>query len=215
MTKETYVKTVIKKIKCSGAKKKEIRQQLLSDIAAASENGETFDRIAARMGAPASIAAEFNENISAMELKKFKRGKNMKIGSLVSALLVLFILGIYWVLPKGAELEKGAVFNERMVKAQMKNVITWVEEEDYAQLREHSIPVLQSSFKGNAFSQAKAIISADWGKQVSYGNFYLTQLRQMGKKYAVGQVTVSYENTNVTYTLTFDEDLKLAGIYIK
>lgn len=35
------------------------------------------------------------------------------------------------------------------------------------------------------------------------------------EKYVVGQVTVNYENTNVTYTITFDEDLKLAGLYMK
>lgn len=215
MTRETYVKAIIKKIKCSGAKKKEIRQQLLSDISMAQENGESLDQIIARMGTPALVAAEFNENMSSEEIKKHKRAKKLKIGGLIFVILALLVSGIYWFLPKGSELEKGGIFKEQMVRAQMQNVITWVEEEDYEALREHSISLLQPSFTGNSFSQAKATISEDWGEQKAYGNFYLFQLHQMGKKYAVGQVTVSYENTNVTYTLTFDEDLNLAGLYIK
>lgn len=215
MTRETYVKAVIKKIKCSNAKKRKIRQQLLSDIGTAQENGETFEQIAKRMGPPASVAAEFNENMASDEIKKYRRSKRLKIGVLVTALLLLIAFGIYWVLPKSIELEKGGTFNERKVKAQMQNVIEWAGSDDYDQLKEISIPLLKSTFEDGSFYQAKASISKDWGEQKDYGKFYMVQLRQMGKVYAVGQVTVNYENTSVTYTLTFDRDLKLAGIYMK
>lgn len=215
MTMEKYVKTIIKKIKCSPGRRKEIRQQLLSEISAAKENGEELSQIIARMGPAASVAAEFNENISSEELKKYKRGKRLKIGGLIGVILVLLVFGIYWVLPKGAELEKGGLFKERMVRAQMQNVIDWVDAEDYEALKEHSIPLLKSTFEGDTFSQAKATLSDNWGTRKVVGNFYLAQFTQMGKTYALGQVTVSYENVSVTYTLTLDTDLQLAGIYIR
>lgn len=215
MTAETYVKKIAGRLKCPGDKRREIRQQLLSDISTALDNGETLAQIMARMGAPASVAAEFNENRTPSEIKKYKRTRRLKISSLITVVLILLIFGIYWILPKGAELEKDGIFKERMVKAQMQNVIEWVGSEDYEQLKKISIPLLKSTFEDDSFSQAKASISEDWGEQKTYGKFYMTQLQQMGKSYAVCQVTVNYENTSVTYTLTFDRDLKLAGIYIK
>lgn len=215
MTAETYVKKITGRLKCSGEKRKEIRQQLLSDVSTALENGETLAQIMVRMGAPASVAAEFNENMPPAEIKKYKRTKTIKTSGLIVLILALLAFGIYWVLPKGTELEKGGIFKERMVKAQMQNVIEWVGSEDYEQLKKISIPLLKPTFENDSFSQAKASISEDWGAQKTYGKFYMTQLRQMGKNYAVGQVTVTYENTSVTYTLTFDRELKLAGIYIK
>lgn len=215
MTAETYVKKIAGRLKCSGKKRKEIRRQLLSDISTAQENGETLEQVTARMGAPASAAAEFNENMPSGEVQKYKRAKKLKIGGLILLILFLLAFGIYWILPKGEKLEKGGIFQERTVRAQMENVIGWVGSEDYEQLKELSIPLLKSTFEGDTFSKAKASISEDWGEQKTYGKFYMVQMRQMGKTYAVGQVTVNYENISVTYTLTFDRDLQLAGIYMK
>ena len=73
MNQEKYVIAVLKKLKCSGSKKKEIRKELESDIAAALENGESLEEIMARMGSPASLAGEFNDNFSKEEITAFKR----------------------------------------------------------------------------------------------------------------------------------------------
>lgn len=215
MTVEKYVRTIVKKVKCSGKKRKEIKQQLLSDISMAQENGESLSLIMERMGTTAAVAAEFNENMPYSEVKRYKHSKGLKLGGLILAILIFLCLGIYWLLPKTYEIGAEGIFKESLVKAQMQNIIEWVDDEDYSQLKEHSIPLLQSTFEGNTFSQAKATISENWGDFKSYGHFYLSQIKQQGKNYAVGQVTVTYENVSVTYTLTFDEDLNLAGIYIK
>ncbi len=41
------------------------------------------------------------------------------------------------------------------------------------------------------------------------------EVLQRGKYFAVCQVTVTYENTSVTYTISFDESMKIAGLYMK
>lgn len=215
MTEEKYVKSIVKKVKCSGRKRKEIKAQLLSDISMAKENGESLASIMERMGSCSAVAGEFNENMTPLEVKKYKRSRNLKLVGLIPAILILFCLCIYWLLPKAEAIEKGGVFKESLVKAQMENVITWVGEDDYEQLEDISISVLKPTFEGNTFPQAKASISEDWGEFKSYGKFYFSQIKQQGKTYAVGQVTVNYENTNVTYTITFDKDLNLAGLYIQ
>ena len=43
----------------------------------------------------------------------------------------------------------------------------------------------------------------------------MSEIRQNGQRYVVVQVAVTYENVNVTYTITFDENMKLAGLYMK
>ena len=69
MTTENYVNAIVKQLKCSRRKRKEIKQQLLSDIAAAIENGETAAAIMARMGSAKEAAAELNQNLR-------RQGKN-------------------------------------------------------------------------------------------------------------------------------------------
>lgn len=215
MTMEKYVKAIVRKLKCSGSKRKEIKQQLLSDISLAQENGEELTQIIKRMGTIGEIAAEFNENMPPEEIKKYKRTRIFGITGLVLVLIAVIVFGVYWFLPKLEKVGDGSDFEEVLVKAQMKNVIEWVGNDDYDQLIEHSIPLLQSTFEETSFREAKAIISEDWGTLQSYGHFYLTQIEQQGKKYVLGQVTVTYENTGVSYTITLDEDLNLAGIYMK
>ncbi len=90
MMMKKYVKRIIIKLKCSGKKRKEIKQQLLSDISISLENGE----------------------------------------------------------PIG----KDGVFKESLAKAQMKNIITWVNEENYDELKEHSISLLQPTWNGKTDS---------------------------------------------------------------
>ena len=48
MTAEKYVNAVVKKVKCSKSQREEFRQQLLSDISVAKEQGEQIEKILGR-----------------------------------------------------------------------------------------------------------------------------------------------------------------------
>ena len=59
------------------------------------------------------------------------------------------------------------------------------------------------------------LATADFGDFQSFGEFYISEAKQGSKRFAMVQVGVSYTKTSITYTLTFDEEMKLAGFYIK
>ena len=73
MTAEKYVNAIIKKVKCGKEKRQEIKEQLLSDISIALEQGETLEEIINHMGSVQEMAAEFNENLSGEEHRKYSQ----------------------------------------------------------------------------------------------------------------------------------------------
>jgi hypothetical protein len=216
MNQKTYIKKVCKQLKCTRTKRIEIAKQLESDITSAMANGETMEQIVERMGAPKDIAAEFNENLSEEEIKRAKRAKKITIaGIIVVVLLILGLLG-YWAVPKSKPLEESSIFDVEQVESKSMAVILALNMEDYDALQEEYAdenmkPILTKEYMDNV----KAGFDLDWKSNVSYGNAYAVEVSQLGKIYAVVQMTVGYGENNVTYTLSFDSDYKLAGLYMK
>lgn len=215
MNAEKYVDSVVRKVRCGREKRKEIRQQLLSDISAELEEGETLEHVIGRMGSAAEAAEEFNQNLPEAELKRYRRGKRWKISGCIAVALVLIACGIYWFLPKTYELSKGEYFDAKTVEAGMQEVIAELDRGDYEAMQANATEEMQPVLTAEYMESAKATVSDDWGAFQAYGTAYMMQIKQQGKRFAVGQMTVSYENASVTYTLTFDEDMKLAGLFIK
>lgn len=58
-------------------------------------------------------------------------------------------------------------------------------------------------------------IGDDWGPQVSIGKKYIAEVHQGWNQYATVQINIGYENANVTYTLSFDDEYRLIGLYMK
>ena len=63
--------------------------------------------------------------------------------------------------------------------------------------------------------EAKKTIGDDWGTFRNFGKTYMTEIGQDGQSFAMVQMNASYDNVSVIYTLTFDAEMKLAGIYMK
>lgn len=219
MTKEKYVKEVVKKLKCSKEKKKEIAKQLESDMQIAVENGEAIENIIESMGAPECIAAEFNANLTEAEVAAVKKAKEQKriiIVAAVIAVLVIIIFVAYWWLPKGKLIEESETFNIEEVENQAELLISLFDAEDYEEMINLSIEEAKTGDFKKALEGAKEQINSDeWGAFQSFGTSYTTEIEQMGKKYVLVQMNAVYENTSVTYTITLDEDLMLTGFYVK
>lgn len=219
MTKEKYVKEVVKKLKCPKVKKKEIAKQLEADILSAMENGETMESIMESMGTPECISEEFNANLSEAEIAAAKRAKKWKIAISVIAVIGILAMiggGIYWWLPKGKMVTESENFNEEEVEKQAELIILLFDAEDYEGIINLSVDEAKENGFKEALEGAKAqISSSDWGTFQAFGTSYTAEVEQMGKKYAVVQVNAVYDNTSVTYTITFDENLLLAGFYIR
>ncbi|MCI5711811.1 MAG: DUF3887 domain-containing protein [Roseburia sp.] len=215
MTAEQYVNRIGKKIKCSGKKKKEIKRQILSDVLVAMENGETVDDIMKHMGSIDEVAFEFNQNLSEEEQKTYARArKRNRILTILGIVIVLFGL-IYWMLPKTAEIESSGVFAKDALENQTKWVIEKLDNNDFEALETESIGEMKKALNPEVIEDARRQVGSDWGEIQSFGDFYMSEIRQRGQRYAVVQVAVMYENVEVTYTITFDENMKLAGLYMK
>lgn len=215
MNQEQYIKAILKKLKCGGEKKKEIRKELESDIAGAREAGETMEEIMKRMGDASFVAAEFNNSFTEKELAKARRKKILTITISILIILTAIFAAGFWAIPKSYPLAKNGSYAEEEVIERAKLIITYFNEEDYDSLAANSNTQMKKYMTKESLEGAKAYISDDWGPFLTYGNAYTCEIIQMGKSYVVVQLTATYENTAVTYTLNFDQNLDLAGFYMK
>ena len=215
MKAEKYAGQVTKYLKCSGGRKKEIKKQITSDIQAAVEEGSPLEQVIRDMGEPKELAAEFNESFSEAEQKAARRSKRGKIIAAVLIALGALALLVWWALPKMKYLSDSKIFSEEQVRERAEQILVMFHVEDESGMRTyHSEPMSEIMTQEN-MAQMKLFIGDEWGEMNNIGNSYLIEISQMGKKYAMIQMTVSYKNVSVTYTMTFDRDMKLAGFYLK
>lgn len=215
MKQKQYIKSVVRRLKCSGAKRSDIRRELESDIRSALGQGESWEQIEQRMGTPAAAAAEFNESFSAEEQRAAKRGRVIKSLACAAAVLAAAALLISWLLPRSYPLGTHTNFLEQAVIAQTEQVITLLNEDDYAALQDMSIDKLDGILTQDAMSEIRSQLGKNWGEMKSFGNYYTAEIKQRGSWFAAVQIVTVYQNRTVTYTLSFDEDMQLAGLFMK
>lgn len=210
-----YAGQVVKYLKCSGSKKREIRKQITSDIQAAAEEGSAPEQVIRDMGEPKALAAEFNESFSEAEKKAAARTKIWKILAVALAVLIILAALIWWALPKTRYLSDSRTFSEEQVRERAEWIIACFNAEDYEGMKPYLSEPMDGYMSQESMAQMKLYIGDDWGEMINVGNSYLLEISQMWQKYAMVQITVSYEKVAVTYTMNFDRDLKLAGFYLK
>lgn len=213
MTREKYVKSIVKKLKCSRTKKQEIKKWLESDISAAIEGGEPMESIVERMGTPENAAKEFNDNFPPEELKAAGRNKKIKIAVIIVFVLAAVAALAYWFLPKAST--EITHFDEEKVKERVELIIDLLDADNYEEIRNYSIEAMKTEEIEKSIREIKTLFGSDWGKRESFGAMYIVELTQMGQRMVTVQVNVSYENTSVTYTITLDKDLQLGGLYMR
>ena len=215
MDAKKYVNAIVRKIKCSGKKKKEIKKQLLMDIDMRMKQGEPLEEIISQMGTAKEIADGFNENISPKEQKRYVRNKVMKIVISIIVVLVFLVSFVYWMFPKSFDIEQSKYFNKNQVETAMKETIELLDAGDYIALQEGVTPKMQTLLNAETIDDVKGALSDDWGERKMFGAAYMVELVQGNNHFAVGEITVTYENVSATYRLTYDEDMRLSGIYVR
>lgn len=215
MSPEKYVKQVTRKVVCSKSKKRDIERQLLAEITERMQTGEALEDILSSMGSVDEIAEGFNESISETEKKACKRQKLYKI--LIVVVLIIVIAGIFirWSMPKTNDVKDSQIFNQTEVEQKLTEVIDLLDKDDYDTLQEISMDQLKSVLTKTTMDSVKEDLSTDWGERTALGSIYSQEVTQKGRHYVICQVNASYENVSVTYTITFDEHMKLAGLYLK
>ena len=215
MDEKRYVNAVARKLKCGGKRKKEIKRQLLSDIQMRENQGERLEEIISRMGKAEETAESFNESISAKEQRRYAGNRVLKIVIPIVLALTFIAVSVYWIFPKTVDIEKSRVFDKEEVEAAMKETVELLDAEEYAVLQENAIPQMQSFLNAETRESIRETLSDDWGERKQFGAVYMAEVIQGNTHLAVGEMTVTYENVSVTYRLTYDEDMRFAGIYVR
>ena len=217
MTAEAYVKQIVKKVNCDKKRKLDIEKQLLYEIKERIGAGEDLQDILSGMGTVEEIASGFNEGMSEADQKRYRRSRLVKILVSIAVILMALLTVAAWYLPKVNNIGPGDgdVFKRADVEQKLVEVITLLDEDGYESLQAVSISWMAKVLTEDYMSAAKQQISEEFGGRISVGTIYMQEVRQMGQNLAVCQVTVTYENVSVVYTITFDEDMKLAGLYMK
>ena len=213
MNAEKYVKEIVKRLKCTGTKRKEIGSQLLSDIAARREQGESLEQIMESMGQPQEIADAFWQDFSDADKKAYRRGKIVRTVSEIILALIASALLAWWLMPKPAAL--GDDLSQEEIAASVEQVITLLNEGDFDGLQDMAVDKLKSKLTPEVIDPVRQQISQDWGEMQSIGKTYVQGMKQKGTLIIVTQTDAIYENVSVVYTISFDEDLKLGGLYIR
>lgn len=216
MTAKKYVKEVAKLLKCRASKKKEIKDKLLSEINSAVAAGESLEDVLAKMGIPWDYANRYNDNFDMEEKKAAKREKTLKIWGIVLIVIAIIIGIIYWNMPKWSDISESTVFREEQVRATAEDIITLYSDDDYEAVVVYMTEDMKEVLNAPTLSLSKSqLVTEDFGELQSFGKMYISEAKQGRKHFAMVQVSVSYTNTSVTYTLTFDANMKLAGFYVK
>lgn len=214
MDQVTYINAIVKRLHCSNRKKADIRKELRSNIELALDNGESWEKVRKDMGAPADIAAEFNENFPQSERNAAKRRKRMQVAGVIVLALVVIVIAVYWMLPRSSVIH-GTTFDEKTVIRQAEQIIEMINSNDYEGIRNQSNGSVKTVLTDQTISVAKEKLGSNLGNFKSYSSSYTCQIVQKGKKYAVAEITALYENRSVTYTITFDQGMMVAGLYMK
>lgn len=91
-----------------------------------------------------------------------------------------------------------------------------IENRDYNTLADtYATEEMKQYLTDEYMDSARNAISEDWGAYQFVGTIYTQEIRENGVDYTVAQVVATYENVSVTYTITFDSEFMLAGLYMK
>lgn len=209
---DKYIKDVYKALKCGKEEKKRIINDLRSDMMVALENGETFEDIKQRLGSPVEFAKEFNENLGVVK----KSNKKLIIGIVCGlALTVLCFVGYqYLTTPKAISIEESKIFDAKEVFDSSKQVIGCLDNRDYPGLESMFSNILKKSTNQEEMFGAIEKLG-EMGAFKKVGEHEFVEYKDKNGISAVGDIIVEYEKRTVVYRLSFNEDMKLIGLYMR
>lgn len=215
MEQKKYLKAIYRKLRCGSAKKKEIVKQLGADIEAALEKGDSLAHVISEIGTPEAVAAEFNAEISEKDRKREKYGIYAKCIGFVVLILCLIAAALWWFWPKSENIDESGRFSEQAVIEKAKQVIAYLDADDYEAMRALAQDQVAELLTDEVFREGKQLLAEDFGAFVAWGNAYVAEVTEQGQHAAVIEIGASYEKISVVYTLFFDEEMQLTGIYMR
>lgn len=213
MNKNKYIKSVLKLLRCSKRQKKTIQLDLENDIDMALKNGESLEEIIQRMGTPEAVAKEFNENMGVSSRRSYKKIIGIVIGIVVVLGLGIFLF-IRSIMPEYQELGTSGLFKQDTVEQQMEQVILDVSHLDTQAILKKCDEKMKETMTESLLKESVSSLGELGNYQRITSQRYV-EVKQNNDVCVVGEVVALYELRSVTYTITFNQNYELMGLYMK
>ena len=111
--------------------------------------------------------------------------------------------------------EEQAPFDVQVVEQHVMATIDRFEKDDIAGLQREATLDLRPHLTAEQVTGAKAEFAPKWGPRGAVGKPLMTAGKEEGKWYVICELAVGYKATAVVYRLTYDENMKLAGFFVR
>ena len=111
--------------------------------------------------------------------------------------------------------EVQAPFDVQVVEQHVMATITRFEKDDITGLQAEATAGLRPHLTAEQVTGAKAEFAPKWGARAGVGKTMMTAGKEGDKWYVICELAVGYKATAVIYRLTYDENMKLAGFFVR
>ena len=152
-----------------------------------------------------------------MESKKLDRKKlGIAVILIVAVLLAGVVAYLIWQYPHMEEFGNSGSFEAEEVQQETEEIIALFSEQNYQEILDgYAGRELLRAADARDLENAALTASANRGGFQEISDMVLAEMKKAGKVYAVTESKVVYENVTLTYTITFNEAMELAGVYIQ
>ncbi len=106
-------------------------------------------------------------------------------------------------------------FDVQVVEQHVMATIERFEKDDVTGLQAEATSDLRPHLTAEQITGAKAEFAPKWGARGGVGKPLMTAGKEDGKWYVICELAVGYKATAVVYRLTYDENMKLAGFFVR
>lgn len=111
--------------------------------------------------------------------------------------------------------EEQAPFDVQVVEQHVMATIDRFEKDDIAGLQREATLELRPHLTAEQVTGAKAEFAPKWGPRGAVGKPLMTAGKEGDKWYVICELAVGYKATAVVYRLSYDENMKLAGFFVR
>ena len=113
------------------------------------------------------------------------------------------------------QMAEPAPFDVQVVEQHMMATIARFEKDDVTGLQAEATAELRPHLTAEQVMGAKAEFAPKWGARAGVGKPLMTAGKEGDKWYLICELAVGYKATAVVYRLTYDENMTLAGFFIR
>ena len=114
-----------------------------------------------------------------------------------------------------AAAQEQAPFDAQVVEQHVMATIARFEKDDVTGLQVEATQELRPHLTADQIAGAKAEFAPKWGARAGVGKPLMSAGKEGDKWYVVCELAVGYKATAVVYRLSYDENMKLAGFFVR